>query len=65
MVPHLQGHLCFWLANFLFYFIARVLAIFHHLENENQQELSALWGILNEIMQLLINAGLDGFYELA
>lgn len=59
MVPYLQGHLCFWVANFPFYLIAGYLRFSILLRMKNWQELSALWGILNEIMPLLINAGLD------
>jgi len=66
MVLHLQKHLCFWVANSAFYFIAEYLQFSILWRINNQQELSALWGVLNEIVQSLINAGVDWLlYQLA
>lgn len=66
MVPHLQKHLGFWVADFPFYLIAGYLEFSILLRMNNQQELSALWGVLNEIVQSLINAGVDWLlYQLA
>lgn len=62
-VPQL---LCFWLANFLFYLITGYLPFSILLRMKNQQEFSGLWGVLNEIVQSLINAGVDWLlHELA
>lgn len=66
MVLHLQKHPCFWIANFAFYLIAGYVQFSVLLRMNNQQELSVLWGVLNEIVQSLINAGVAWLlYQLA